>query len=115
MKMPLKNKILIVILTLGFFGVLGFALSGCNNFKVVRIEGQPDEVNDFYTVLSFYNDTKNPDSAFIGIVYTECQKARAIKRQFEKEKHYRDLIFGEGKTIDKTDYKKYTEYLERIK
>ena len=55
---------------------------GCKTFKPVIIEGQPDDCNDFYSVLQYYS-VHGKDSAFVGTVYTNCVGAR---KEANKEK-----------------------------
>ena len=88
---------------------------GCNTFKVIQVEGQPDECNDFYTVMMFYAEQSKGkgggDSAFIGTVYNECKTAREGDRKMIKEKHCKALIFGDS-PLDKRNYKLYSQFLE---
>lgn len=90
------------------------AFVGCKSFKPVVIQGQPDECNDFYSVLGYYTTADKGDSAFIGTVYNECKNARSESRKAVREKHCKDLIYGQG-NFDKDDYKKYNQYLECVK
>ena len=55
---------------------------GCKTFKPVIIEGQPDECNDFYSVLQYYS-VQGGDSAFVGTVYEKCATARRDKKEQE--------------------------------
>ena len=48
---------------------------GCKSFEPVQVEGQPDECNDFYTVMQYYS-VQGGDSAFVGTVYEKCLQAR---------------------------------------
>jgi hypothetical protein len=102
------NKIIIALIFIFIFFI------GCRNFDIVNIEGQPDECNDFYTVMKYYAAAGQGDSAFVGTVYNECRTARAEIRQQVKEKHCKAMIYGEA-GLDKTQYKKYADYLECIK
>lgn len=87
-----------------------FIFVSCKNFDPIVIQGQPDECNDFYSVLKYY--VKNgADSAFVGTVYQECKAARAENRKAIREKHCKELFFGAG-LVDKTDYKRYAEFIE---
>lgn len=47
----------------------------CKNFEPIIIKGQPDECNDFYSVMQYYS-VEGKDSAFLGTVYNECKIAR---------------------------------------
>lgn len=53
-------------------------LTGCKSFEPVIIPGQPDECNDFYSVLQYYS-VNGHDSAFVGTVYEKCSQARKDK------------------------------------
>ena len=86
-------------------------LTGCKSFKPIIVEGQPDECNDFYSVLSFYTKQDKGDAAFVGIVYSECKEARGQKREIEKELNCRTIGFQKD-PIDKSKYEKYTGYME---
>ena len=88
------------------------AVMSCKSFDVIQIEGQPDECNDFYTVMKYYS-VEGKDSAFVGTVYQECKSARAEIRKQTKEKHCAKIIFPEG--LDKKQHEKYMHYLECIK
>ena len=52
---------------------------GCKSFEPVQVEGQPDECNDFYTVMQYYS-VQGGDSAFVGTVYEKCLQARKEKK-----------------------------------
>lgn len=109
------NIIRITVIILMCISVIGniILLSGCKTFEPVIIDGQPDECNDFYTVMKYYS-VEGKDSAFVGTVYNECKTARTEKRKQEKEKHCKQLFYGSD-VIDKNDYKKYNQYLECCK
>jgi hypothetical protein len=49
--------------------------TGCKSFEPVIIPGQPDECNDFYTVMQYYS-VQGGDSAFVGTVFEKCVQAR---------------------------------------
>jgi hypothetical protein len=68
------NIILSILLALSIGGN-AFFLTGCKTFKPVIIAGQPDECNDFYSVLQYYS-VQGGDSAFVGTVYGNCTAAR---------------------------------------
>ena len=68
------NIILSCLFALSVCGNL-FFLSGCKTFEPVIIEGQPDECNDFYSILKYYS-VQGGDSAFVGTVYGNCTTAR---------------------------------------
>lgn len=101
-----KIIMILLVITLASFA----ACSGCKSFEPVTIEGQPDECNDFYSVLRYYVKG-GADSAFVGTVYQECKAARSENRKALREKHCKELFFGAG-NVDKTDYKRYAEYIE---
>lgn len=109
----MKMKILVLCLALA--SVMGslFILSGCKTFDPVVVEGQPPECNDFYTAMKYYS-VQGGDSAFVGTVYNECKIARSAIRLQAREKHCKELIYGTD-TLDKTNYKKYSEYQECLK
>lgn len=111
----MKQVIIKILIGIGiaitiFFVALMF--TGCKSFNPITLEGQPDECNDFYSILRYYTTADKGDSAFIGIVYNECKAARAQVRQSKKELNCREIWYGKDKLIDKTDYQKYTGYLE---
>ena len=98
--------ITIVILCLGIIA--------CKTYKPISVKGQPDECNDFYSVMSYYYSLDKIDSAFVGTVYNECKTARAEKRKAERENHCKQLFYGNSE-LDKTNYQKYSQYLECVK
>ena len=106
----MKMKILVLCLALA--SVMGslFILSGCKTFDPVVVEGQPPECNDFYTSMKYYS-VQGGDSAFVGTAYNECKVARSAIRLQAREKHCKELIYGID-LLDKTNYKKYSEYQE---
>jgi hypothetical protein len=111
--------IITVILSIAVIagGILALvSMVGCNTFKVVQVEGQPDECNDLYTTMMFYAEQAKGkgggDSAFIGTVYNECKTARSERRKALREKHCKDIIYGVNEPINKEDFRKYTHYLE---
>jgi len=55
--------------------ILFIFLVGCKSFKPVIIPNQPDECNDFYSVLQYYS-VQGGDSAFVGTVFEKCVQAR---------------------------------------
>jgi len=104
------GKIQIILLCLMVLSGAGniFLLSGCKSFEVVTVKGEPSECNDFYTAMKYYS-VQEKDSAFVGTVYTECKIARSAIRLQTREKHCKELIYGTD-SLDKTNYKKYSEY-----
>lgn len=100
--------------------VIFITLVGCNTFRVIQVDGEPSECNDFYTTMMFYAEQSKGkgqgDSAFVGTVYNECRTARAEDRAQLKEKHCRDLFYGTGNPIIKGEtresYERYSQYLE---
>lgn len=62
--------------------ILFIFLVGCKSFEPVIIPGQPDECNDFYSVLQYYS-VNGHDSAFVGTVYEKCSQARKDKDKAE--------------------------------
>ena len=82
----------------------------CQSFDPVQLQDQPDECNDFYSVLKYYS-VEGSDSAFVGTVYQECKTARAERRKAERENHCREIYYG-GALVDKKDYEKYSQFLE---
>lgn len=86
----------------------------CKTYKPITIQGQPDECNDFYSVMSYYYSLDKIDSAFVGTVYNECKQARTEKRKCVREAHCKQLFYGNSE-LDKTNYQKYSQYLECVK
>jgi hypothetical protein len=117
--MDTKTKILsglvtIFAITAIVFGSLFFV--GCNTFKVVKIEGQPEECNHYYTTLSFYASLeKGKSDAFIGTVYNDCSQATQKKRNDKKIMDCKELWFGKETPLDKAKFDKYTGFLECAK
>ena len=107
--MNFKTNLIFFLIGLALMAMI-LLLVSCCNFKPVVVEGQPDECNDFYTVLRYYAK-EGRDSAFVGVVYNECRTARGEARRVIKENHCKDLIFGKD-PLDKSDYKRYTQFLE---
>lgn len=109
------KKIQIAIAIIFFLSIAGnvFLLSGCKSFSPVIVEGQPDECNDFYSILKYYS-VEGKDSAFVGTVYNECKLARAEKRD-DKIKSLCKQIYFPGSDINKKDYETYSKYLECLK
>ncbi len=62
--------------------IIGVFSTGCKSFKPVIIPNQPDECNDFYSVLQYYS-VNGHDSAFVGTVYEKCSQARKDKDKAE--------------------------------
>jgi len=107
------SKIQIIVVWLMVLSGAGniFFLSGCKSFEPVVVDGQPPECNDFYTSMKYYSVQDKGDSAFVGTVYNECKTARSDIRKQSREKHCKELIYGTA-DLNKTDYKKYSEYQE---
>lgn len=105
----IANVVLILaVITLG-----GLLFSGCKSLHPIIIKGQPDECNNFYTVMDFYVQVgKGSDSAFIGTVYNNCSAAQKDVRDAKKMNDCKDMWFGKDALIDKTKYDKYTGFLE---
>jgi hypothetical protein len=61
-----------------------------------------------------YYSVEGKDSAFVGTVYNECKIARTSVRLQIREKHCKELIYGQVE-LDKADYKRYSEYQECLK
>jgi hypothetical protein len=90
-----------------------FGSTKCTFFSPVRIEGQPEECNDWYTSMKY--DIKNKSGGTMSaLTYPDCQRARALKRKIQVQEHCRKQVFGQ-EIIDKENYKKYNLYLECIK
>lgn len=109
------SKIQIAVICLMILSGAGniLFLTGCKSFDPVVIQGQPDECNDFYSVLKYYS-VEGKDSAFVGTVYNECKTARSAVRLSAREKQCKELIYGQAE-LNKSDYKKYSEYQECLK
>ena len=73
MKIHTAIIVLQQIILIGF--LIAVIFTGCKSFEPIIIEGQPDECNDFYSVMQYYS-VEGKDSAFLGTVYNECKKAR---------------------------------------
>lgn len=58
--------------------IIALFFTGCKNFEPIIIPGQPDECNDFYSVMQYYS-VEGKDSAFLGTVYNECKLARQAR------------------------------------
>ena len=58
--------------------IIAIFFTGCKNFEPIIIPGQPDECNDFYSVMQYYS-VEGKDSAFLGTVYNECKLARQAR------------------------------------
>lgn len=86
---------------------------GCKSFDPVIIENQPDECNDFYSILKYYS-VEGKDSAFVGTVYNECKIARVNKYRNRIESLCKKIYFPD-KAVDKKDYEIYSQYLECTK
>lgn len=108
-----KIKIAVICLLIISGAANIFLLSGCKSFDPVVVQGQPDECNDFYSVLKYYS-VEGKDSAFVGTVFNECKIARSAIRLQIREKHCKELIYGASE-FNKSDYKKYSEYQECLK
>jgi hypothetical protein len=94
--------------------LLALALvAGCKSLTPVHIEGQPDECNDWYTVME-YDVLSGGNGAIVGVVYPDCQAARKDKRRIARESHCKKMVFG-ADNLNKSDYKRYNEYLECLK
>ena len=79
--------------------IIALFFTGCKNFEPIIIPGQPDECNDFYSVMQYYS-VEGKDSAFLGTVYNECKLAR----QSRYKQRIEDLC---GKLYsDKVEYAK---------
>lgn len=113
--MKIAKYIIIAACVIAACITAGLILTGCNTFDVITIENQPDECNDFYTVMNYYSALGKGDAAFVGTVYAECKTARVDERKKLREKHCKDIIFGKDALLDKTQYQKYTHYLECAK
>jgi hypothetical protein len=92
------KKFIHVLITCIFISVF---YTGCASFEPVIIPGQPDECNDFYTVMQYYS-VQSGDSAFVGTVYEKCNQARKEQRK-EKSidcyKLYPDNLEGFSKCL----------------
>ena len=109
------KKIQIAVVILFCLSIAGnvFLLSGCKSFEPVIMEGQPDECNDFYSILKYYS-VEGKDSAFVGTVYNECKIARAEKRNIKIKDLCKQLYFPDSE-INKKSYEVYSQYLECLK
>ena len=111
--LKMKSKIFLGGMGLIMLAVLGsFMFVSCRSFKPIWIDGQPDECNDFLTMLSFYHSVKSGDNAFIGTVYNECKTARAEGRQMARQSFCKELWFGDDQ-LDRRD-NRYVNYLECV-
>ena len=115
MKQWLKDNISLIITVILMLSIGGnvFLMSGCKTFQPndYTVKGESAEWNDVYITMGFYSVVEKSDSAFIGIVYNECQASRKELRKITREKHCKDLIYG-AEVLDKKQYEKYTQYLE---
>lgn len=90
MNMYRKSRFMVYVLIIcTFFAVLS---TGCKSFEPVILPGQPDECNDFYSILQYYS-VQGGDSAFVGTVYEKCSQAR-------KDKNISELKRLNDKMID---------------
>jgi hypothetical protein len=116
--MDMKTKvmsILVVIFAMSTIALGATFFIGCKSLHPIFIKGQPDECNNFYTVMDFYVQVgKGQDSAFIGTVYNNCSQAQKDIRDTKKTNDCRDLWFGKDAILDKSKYDKYTGFLECI-
>jgi len=94
--------------------ILALCVIGCRTYKPITVPNQPDECNDFYSVMGYYYSLDKIDSAFVGTVYNECKNARTEKRKCVREAHCKQLFYGNAE-LDKTNYQKYSQYLECVK
>jgi hypothetical protein len=93
-----------------------FLVVSCKSFdpKKYVVDGQSAECNDFYITMGYYSLVEKSDSAFVGTVYGGCQSARKAERQLIREQHCKGMYFG-NEYVDKTNYEKYSQYLECTK
>jgi len=117
MKEKLKNLVPIVLYFACIFLFACFlmgCLQGCKSFEPIQLQDECKECNDFYNVMKFYAEfDKTPDSAFIGTVYAECQKARYEERLSVRESHCAKIFFKDG-VVDEKNYKQYSYYLKCV-
>lgn len=107
------KKIFLSVLSTGLIvsAVSILLFSKCTTFKPIQVEGQPDECNDWYTIIAYDIKKNNKDGAFQALIYEECKKARKEKRELLKIESCKKRYFKDS-VINKTDREKYNLYLE---
>ena len=108
--------ILIILLALCIF-----IFSGCS-FKMVKIEGQPDQCNDYYTLVKLSDGMKGVFSkentsvatvlTMANTVYAKCETAR---EELKKQKRFEDcikIIYGPELLPKQENYKQYADFID---
>jgi len=105
-------------------GVL-IIIFGCNTFEPVVIKGQPEQCNDFYTLVKLSNGMKgiiskeNTSVATVlnmaNTVYSKCETARINQK---KQKRFDDcvkIIYGDKLLPKEENYRKYADFADCLK
>lgn len=123
MKRTAKIIFTTLIFYVFFFSILVFL--SCGSFEPVRIQGEPQECNDKYTLMKFTTklmgvfkkDSPSATTAMtlITLQHKECEEARERQRKELRRKECILLIYGPELLPKEENYKKYADFLECCK
>lgn len=110
--LPKVSLILNIILLIGALVLSGFLFMACNSFEIIQIKGQPDACNDMYTIMKLTASQSGKDNAWAALSWPDCKAARDKKAKIDKELRCREAWFGKDKPIDRTQFQKWSDYME---
>lgn len=83
---------------------------GCTSVKIFDVEGQPQDCNDWYTVMDWTIKRKSDSTTLMTMQWEKCMEAR----ESLKNRNCEIWIF-QGGPIDKEDKVRYAYYTACLK